>query len=71
MRIILPTLISHRIGFSQNFRNLNYVYGSNGYIVVSVDNGLDTSSRGYVRYNGAERFSTLPWFTIEEKVIGK
>ena len=71
MRIILPTLTSQRIAFSQNFHNLNYVYGSNAQVVgsVSVDNKLDVSSGGYLVYGGADTFSTLPWFTIYAKVM--
>jgi len=70
LRIILPTLSSQRIGFSQRFQNLNYVYGSNARIVgsVSVDNKLDVTSGGYLIYGGADTFSTLPWFTIYAKV---
>lgn len=52
MRLILPTITSQKIKFSQRFQNLNYVLGSNGQVSgsISVNKGLDLSGGGFVKY---------------------
>jgi len=68
MRIILPTLTSQKNAFSQNFHNLNYIYGMNGIVSgsVSVDKGLDVSGGGYVIFGsyGADIVWNLPYWSI-------
>lgn len=68
MRIWIPHVTSQRLLFSQNFRNLSYVYGSGGDIhgSVSVDKGLDVSGGGYVIYSsrGADSVWALPWWSV-------
>jgi hypothetical protein len=68
MRIWTPTITSARIRFSQRFQNLAHVFGAGGAVSgsVSVDNGLDTSGGGYVRYlnQASANIWQLPWWSV-------
>jgi hypothetical protein len=75
MRLILPTITSRRIIFSQRYYNLAYIYGSNGQVNGSVSvaegSGLSTSGGGYVKYGsyGASCVSYLPYWSVYIKAI--
>ena len=68
MKIQLPTITSQKIRFSQRFQNLNYVYGSNGIVSgdIEVNNNLDVSGGGYIKYNsmGADVIWNLTQWTV-------